>query len=467
MSDIPRNTEELARYISRFLAAFNDAGKDLGLPETTAVVYTLPDAGAWYALLLDAESAALRSKPFELKVMESVDLIGMNFPDRVNDARARGDYIHDFQANAKKLAKVNDAVGLASAVLSHLKGPANASRPQLEPSRTDSVLKAGNTYDVVLLSVDLVGSTALKAEIGEDAALPLIKDWQQHLKGIMEIYGAHRISLAGDGAEMAFEGEFSSPRALLACLHILFYPLARAVRPAPDRQPVRIRVALHRAPLRWETDPGTIVSHELDLVCKIQKGADKINQLVVTDTYLRSCPAATRGLFIAEAELLGVGIHVSSLARFSASTLPEGSPSSFPASGIRPTKTHALDVRVQVMAADVWEIGSRAANRDIKSILVVTAANHDTVPVFLKAGVSFEKSGSQEAILFSRDPIDSSWYEDKKLDPGDSVKILVDTKQFASEDDRSLGRAFFLDKLGRAYYSSVEDVKKALEDLNG
>jgi hypothetical protein len=174
-------------------------------------------------------------------------------------------------------------------------------------------LKNGEKDEVVLISADFKGSTKLKEKFGTEAARPLLDDWENHFKAVAPMYHGLVLSWKGDGGLAYFRGKHKFEDAYAAALHLLYYTAARAARPILDGAPVGVRIAVHTGILQGEPDPGSIKSHDIDIVCHLEGKFTPRNSIVATGTYLKKCPERIRKHFSGIGEGEGEALHKTDL----------------------------------------------------------------------------------------------------------------------------------------------------------
>lgn len=237
------------------------------------------------------------------------------------EVRRHQDEVNSFQQDFWDIEK--ELTTMAQAALEGASREAKQREESLvTKDASSSCLEPGKTYRLAIVSFDYAGSTSLKERVGEEAAKPLLRDWQDHMLGIMKYYGAERLGLGGDGGLLVFEGPQRVETAMVASLHALFYPVARLVRPIIDGEASKVRVILHHAALQWEADTGRMNARDIDLVSKLDKEAGRANAIVATDAFFRECPERIRRGFSPIGEAREMKVYQATLESFASSSNP-------------------------------------------------------------------------------------------------------------------------------------------------
>jgi DNA-binding NarL/FixJ family response regulator len=112
-----------------------------------------------------------------------------------------------------------------------------AGEPLLEPDALRRLIRGLAAYrrrpegTVTILFTDIVGSTRMVEELGDDRALELFERHRERVRAIAADHGGHEVSLQGDGFMFAFPGA----RSAIDC----------AIAVQADAAPLRLRVGLN------------------------------------------------------------------------------------------------------------------------------------------------------------------------------------------------------------------------------
>ncbi|HEX3667653.1 MAG TPA: AAA family ATPase [Acidimicrobiia bacterium] len=139
---------------------------------------------------------------------------------------------------------------------------------------TQGVGEAGRPATATVLFTDLVGSTALRQAVGDDAADELRRSHDRVLRDAVAAHGGHEVKGTGDGLMIVFDSAVEA----VAAAEAMQRGVERLTRRAPA--PVSIRVGLSAGDVVWEGDDcfGTPVV-EARRLCDSAEGA----QILVGD----------------------------------------------------------------------------------------------------------------------------------------------------------------------------------------
>ncbi|MFL6242708.1 MAG: ATP-binding protein [Acidimicrobiia bacterium] len=134
--------------------------------------------------------------------------------------------------------------------------------------------EAGRPATATVLFTDLVGSTALRQAVGDDAADELRRSHDRVLREALAAHGGHEVKGTGDGLMIVFDSAVEA----VAAAEAMQRGVERLTRRAPA--PVSIRVGLSAGDVVWEGDDcfGTPVV-EARRLCDAAEGA----QILVGD----------------------------------------------------------------------------------------------------------------------------------------------------------------------------------------
>jgi len=134
--------------------------------------------------------------------------------------------------------------------------------------------EAGRPATATVLFTDLVGSTALRQAVGDDAADELRRSHDRVLRDAVAAHGGHEVKGTGDGLMIVFDSAVEA----VAAAEAMQRGVERLTRRAPA--PVSIRVGLSAGDVVWEGDDcfGTPVV-EARRLCDSAEGA----QILVGD----------------------------------------------------------------------------------------------------------------------------------------------------------------------------------------
>lgn len=154
---------------------------------------------------------------------------------------------------------------------------------------------------VTFLSVDIVGSTRLKAESDPFSVEFTFTEYHKYVQSVVEKYGGKVHSTAGDGATCVFESPqmgYAAGRALLAGL-FEFNSFRNRLQ-----KPLEIRSGVHTgsAHVAGESLTNVNFAHVIDVAAHMQKAGDP-GSLVVSETTAHYLPGGLEGLGTEQVEV--------------------------------------------------------------------------------------------------------------------------------------------------------------------
>ncbi len=156
-------------------------------------------------------------------------------------------------------------------------------------------LKDGRDYEVSVVSVDVVGNSALVREFGAKAMERLSYRLLGFLSRKLEEYDGRLWNWAGDGGIIAFALPDHQNRAVLCALAIqMSMPLFNIDPETPIARPVELRAAAHTGKVRFYRDTGRIVSDVINYTAHLEKSATRPGCVSISDTlYNMTCNRIT------------------------------------------------------------------------------------------------------------------------------------------------------------------------------
>ncbi|MBM3457906.1 MAG: hypothetical protein FJX77_05170 [Armatimonadetes bacterium] len=154
---------------------------------------------------------------------------------------------------------------------------------------------------VAVLSLDVVQSSAAKAEGGTLQAQLTFDAYHRIVEQTLTSHGCRSFHWAGDGVVAIFRSGDAATQAALAILEVL--PLFNRYYNRLGR-PFQIRAGLHAGPILPGEETGKVSSETFDIAGHLQKRAEP-NQLLVSATAYRQLGAAAAGMTRAGVQIPG------------------------------------------------------------------------------------------------------------------------------------------------------------------
>lgn len=157
---------------------------------------------------------------------------------------------------------------------------------------------------VTFLSVDVVGSTAMKTESNALAVEYTFNEYHRYVENVTTKYGGKIHSTAGDGVTCVFDNAAGGLAAAKAILGGLFEFNAFRNRVGKD---IQLRAGLHTGPVLAPGRDATSVnfSHVIDVAAHMQKAAP-IGGLLVSAETAKGCPGGLAAIGEDRAHVQGI-----------------------------------------------------------------------------------------------------------------------------------------------------------------
>lgn len=133
---------------------------------------------------------------------------------------------------------------------------------------------------------------------------------------------------------------------------------------------------------------------------------------------------------------------------------------------IEKTKEELPKIKVSVINVNIV-LGLSGVSSPIneKKFIEIKIQNHSKIPVFLKSPRIRIKNETDYFPIIQNDmtsiPVPR---EIGKLDPGNSWEVLINPARYSEEDINNFDYAVFIDKIGREYRSSSEEMSKVIKN---
>lgn len=133
-------------------------------------------------------------------------------------------------------------------------------------------LRSGRSYTVTVMSVDVVGSSALGRRLGARRTTRVLFQFTRHLKSRLRNYNGRIWNWNGDGGIVAFTFKEHEARAVRFALDLqLGMPVFNSETDLPQSCDLTLRVALDSGKVAFHSDTGAIVSDVINYACHLEK----------------------------------------------------------------------------------------------------------------------------------------------------------------------------------------------------
>ncbi len=133
-------------------------------------------------------------------------------------------------------------------------------------------LRSGRSYDVTVMSVDVVGSSALARRVGAKRTTRVLFQFTRYLKSRLRDYNGRVWNWNGDGGIVAFTFKGHESRAVRFALDLqLGMPVFNSELDLPQDYDLALRVALDSGKVAFHSDTGAIVSDVINFACHLEK----------------------------------------------------------------------------------------------------------------------------------------------------------------------------------------------------
>jgi class 3 adenylate cyclase len=167
-------------------------------------------------------------------------------------------------------------------------------------------LKNDRIYPITIMSLDIVGNSALVRRHGTRKMEKVYFRLKQFLKTRIRFYDGRIWNFAGDGGIIAFTFKGHEQRAVNCALDIQkTLPLFLATEELPVKDQIRLRLGLDTGKQKFRNDTGAMVSDVINYAAHLEKGISEPGKVAVSETILKSVNKKTKGLFAITGEFEG------------------------------------------------------------------------------------------------------------------------------------------------------------------
>ena len=266
------DVDELGRLLFRSYSSHEKAGADNHI--------TISRPRAAELLIEEAES---RSKLPDL-IQLVAELDGGTFGGRRVDVK-------DIEVFFNSLARLGIVYDPARRRLHY-------SKQEVERLKNWGSLRDGKTYDIAVVSADIVGNSALVRENGSKKMEKLYFELWRFLERKLDDYDGRIWSWAGDGGLLAFTFSGHVDRAVMCAIDIQSsLPLFNISPANPVRQRVELRLALDTGKVTFYSDTGRIVSDVINYAAHLEKGGTEPGCISLSERAVEACDRRILSIF--------------------------------------------------------------------------------------------------------------------------------------------------------------------------
>jgi len=188
----------------------------------------------------------------------------------------------------------------------------SASPPDHDPSADAAVIledrirermqthfKAGQVYPMSLMSIDIVGHSALVKRYPREGVKVLLDSFRKLVCVYVDQYEGGQIDWASDGGLFAFYGQNRCEKAVLAGIQVLqaltTFNLNQARNPLPE--PIQIRVAADDGLVEFQWPTSNISSEHVNFVVHLEKGRTRGGEFCISEELYKNLSDRLRKVF--------------------------------------------------------------------------------------------------------------------------------------------------------------------------
>lgn len=228
--------------------------------------------GELFKLLIELDGSDLMGKTVSFSELESV----------LNDLAKRG-YVYDYKRRRMKHTKED-----------------------IDELPNWGVLRSGKTYDMSIVSIDIVGNSKLVTEHGLKKAEKLYFKFWSFLRRVLGVYEGRIWNWAGDGGILAFTFKNHAVRAVLFSMEIQhLLPVFNMDPDRPILDELTLRVGIDTGKIKFDDDTGKIVSETINYAAHLEKSFTAPGCISVSEKVMRLLPEGMRSYFTGSGEFEG------------------------------------------------------------------------------------------------------------------------------------------------------------------
>lgn len=171
-------------------------------------------------------------------------------------------------------------------------------------------LREGRMYDIVVASVDIVGSSELVRVVGHEAMERFYYQFWSFLRRRLSHHDGRIWSWAGDGGIIAFSMKGKEVRAVQWALETQASIPVFNIRPEnPIPQPISVRIGMDVGSLRFYNDTGRIILETLNYAAHLEKMGTEPGHVAISAMLCEALPDSIKQVFGSAGDFEGRTAH--------------------------------------------------------------------------------------------------------------------------------------------------------------
>ena len=172
------------------------------------------------------------------------------------------------------------------------------------------ILREGKTYDIAILSVDIVKNSMFVKKYGAAPMQAIYNQLQEFVLEVTSSYDGRVWSWAGDGGMLAFRGQNRAQDALRAALELqLRMPVFNLREKVKLKEALQIRCGMDEGSVRFYKDIGRIVSDTINYAAHVEKHISPPSGVAVSQSAHGRLPSRLQELFSDKKEFESKGVY--------------------------------------------------------------------------------------------------------------------------------------------------------------
>jgi class 3 adenylate cyclase len=186
-------------------------------------------------------------------------------------------------------------------------------------------LRDGKTYDITVVSLDIVGNSRLVRANGAKTMERLYFELWRFIERKLDDYDGRMWSWAGDGGLLAFTLSDHVNRAAMCAIDIQSsLPLFNISPGTPIAERVELRLGIDTGPVTFASDTGRIVSDVINYAAHLEKSATQPGSISMSERVVAGCDPRILTIFDDGGEFEGLPYRTASCRLDALFGAPEG-----------------------------------------------------------------------------------------------------------------------------------------------
>ena len=159
-------------------------------------------------------------------------------------------------------------------------------------------LKDGKTYNIAVMSLDIVGNSKLVKKYGTKTMEKVYFRLRNFVEQKVLDYEGRIWNFAGDGGLIAFTSKEHISRSVLCALDIRAALSVFNIRPdLPIKDNITLRLALDTGKIKFSSDTGHIVSDVINYAAHLEKSGTFPGEISISENVRKELPAKIANVF--------------------------------------------------------------------------------------------------------------------------------------------------------------------------